>query len=121
MIDTADILDTLGMVGMPGTVDRVDKLGIAGTAGIVDMVDLDLDTSVRKASVDPQCNPVDMHTDMLDHTSVCKPAVEIHSLVEVEADIDLEDTHQRVDIDQQLVEVEDKRHIPDILVFWALQ
>ena len=128
MIDTADILDTLGMIDMTGTADkvdtpdkadridivgRVDKLGIVG---FVDKVDLDLDTSVRKASVDPWCNPVHMHTDMLDHTPVCKPAVEIHNLAEVEVDIDLEDTHQMVDIDQQLEKAEGKGHIPNILV-----
>ena len=82
----------------------------------VDKVDLDLDTSVRKASVDPWCNPVHTHTDMLDHTPACKPAVEIHNLVEVEVDIDLEDTHQMVDIDQQLEKAEGKGHIPNILV-----
>jgi hypothetical protein len=53
---------------------------------------------------------------MLDHTPVCKPAVEIHNLAEVEVDIDLEDTPQRVDIDQQLEKVEGNGHIPDILV-----
>jgi hypothetical protein len=53
---------------------------------------------------------------MLDHTSVCKPAVEIHNLAEVEVDIDQEDTPQRVDIDQQLEKVEGNGHIPDILV-----
>ena len=53
---------------------------------------------------------------MLDHTPVCKPAVEIHNLVEVEVDIDLEDTHQRGDIDQQLENAEGKGHILDILV-----
>ena len=47
-----------------------------------------------------------MHTDMLDHTPVCKPAVEIHNLAEVEVDIDQEDTPQRVDIDRQLEKAE---------------
>ena len=57
-----------------------------------------------------------MHTDMLDHTSVCKLAVEIHNLVEVEGDIDLEDTRRIGDIDQQLEKAEGKDHILDILV-----
>jgi len=44
MTGTADKVDRIDIV------DRVDKLGIAG---FVDRVDLDLDTSVRKASVNP--------------------------------------------------------------------
>lgn len=122
MIDTADILDTLGIVDMTGTADRVDRIDIVGRVdklgivGFVDKVDLDLDTSVRKVSVDPYCNPVHTHTDMLDHTPVCKPAVEIHNLAEVEVDIDQEDIPQRVDIDQHLEKAEGKGHIPDIFV-----
>jgi hypothetical protein len=53
---------------------------------------------------------------MLDHTPVCKPVVEIHNLAEVEVDIGLEDTHQRVDIAQQLENAEGNGHILDILV-----
>ena len=53
---------------------------------------------------------------MLDHTPVCKPAVEIHNLAEVEVDIDQEDTPQRVDIDQHLEKAEGKGHILDIFV-----
>ncbi len=55
-----------------------------------------------------------MHTDMLDHTPVCTLAVEIHILVEIEVGIDLEDTHQMVDIDQLLEKAEDSHRIPDI-------
>ena len=130
MIDRTDILDTLGKVDMPGTADKVDtpdkpdRIDIVDRAGnldIVDRVDLDLDTSVRKASVDPQYNPADTHTDMLGHTPVCTLAAEIHILVEIEADIDLEDTHQKADIDQQLEKVEDNHRISDILVLQALQ
>ena len=109
MIDTTDILDTLGMVDMTDTVDKVDtpdkpgRLDIVGRVDnldIVGRVDLALDTSVRKVSVDPYCNPADTHTGMLGHTSVCKLAAEIHILAVIEVDIYLEDTHQKVDIGQ---------------------
>jgi hypothetical protein len=57
-----------------------------------------------------------MHTDMLDHTSVYKLAVDIHILAEIEVDIHLEHIHQMADIDQRLEKVEDKDHILDTVV-----